>query len=185
MRAEFENKTMTAYRKILVPIDGSPTSNLGLVEAIRLAKSQSAALRLVHVLDELIMVPGAEAVVYLGNTVDLLREAGKQIIEKANALAREHGLEPESVMLEIMGGQAAEPIVKEAKQWGADLIVLGTHGRRGVTRLVMGSDAEEIVRTAPVPVLLVRATGEVRQYAATNLNRTGGKDHVSKNIGAD
>jgi len=149
---------MSVYRKILVPIDGSPTSNCGLAEAIRLAKDQGATLRLVHVLDELILGPGAESVVYLGNTVDLLREAGERIVAKAEALVQESGMESESVVLEIMGGRAADSIVAEASAWGADLIVLGTHGRRGARRLVMGSDAEEIVRTASVPVLLVRIT---------------------------
>ena len=149
---------MSVYRKILVPIDGSPTSNRGLVEAMALARNQGATLRLVHVLDELILGPGAEAVVYLGNTVDLLREAGEQIVAKAEAAAQASGLESESVILETTGGRAADAIVAEAKAWGADLIVLGTHGRRGARRLVMGSDAEEIVRTTPVPVLLVRMT---------------------------
>ena len=60
-------------------------------------------------------------------------------------------------MLEHFGRQAASLIVADAKKWKADLIVLGTHGRRGIRRLVMGSDAEEIVRTSPVPVLLVRS----------------------------
>ena len=147
---------MSVYRNILVPIDGSPASNRGLAEAIRLAKDQRATLRLVHVLDELFLGPGAEAVVYLGNTVDLLREAGERVVAKAEAVVRQSGLEPESAVLEIMGGRAANYIVAEANAWQADLIVLGTHGRRGARRLVMGSDAEEIVRTASVPVLLVR-----------------------------
>ncbi len=149
---------MSVYRKILVPVDGSPASNRGLIEAMALARNQGATLRLVHVLDELILGPGAEAVVYLGNTVDLLREAGEQIVAKAEAAAQASGLESESVILETTGGRAADAIVAEARAWGADLIVLGTHGRRGARRLVMGSDAEEIVRTTPVPVLLVRMT---------------------------
>ncbi|HEU5178993.1 MAG TPA: universal stress protein [Burkholderiales bacterium] len=57
----------------------------------------------------------------------------------------------------MIGGPAAGPIVREARKQRADLIVLGTHGRRGVRRLVLGSDAEQVVRTASVPVLLVRA----------------------------
>jgi len=147
----------SVYAKILVPIDGSPTSTAGLVEAIRLAKSEGAALRLVHVLEDFKFMAGAEDAVYLGNTVDLLREAGAAILAPAAARARESGLAPESVTRETTGERAAHVIVDEAKQWGADLIVLGTHGRRGVERLIMGSDAEEIVRTTPVPVLLVRA----------------------------
>jgi nucleotide-binding universal stress UspA family protein len=60
-------------------------------------------------------------------------------------------------MIESFGGRAADFIVQQANKWGADLIVLGTHGRRGVKRLVMGSDAEQVVRTTRVPVLLVRS----------------------------
>ena len=149
---------MSVYRKILVPVDGSAASNRGLIEAIGLAGNQGATLRLVHVLDELILGPGAETVVYLGNTVDLLREAGQQVVAKAEAAVQASGVESESVILEITGGRAADSIVAEANAWGADLIVLGTHGRRGAKRMVMGSDAEEIVRTTPVPVLLVRMT---------------------------
>ena len=69
---------------------------------------------------------------------------------------RKHGLSVDSVMFEIVGGHAADIIVAQAKKWRADIIVIGTHGRRGLRRLVMGSDAEEVVRTSPVPVLLVR-----------------------------
>ena len=148
---------MSVYGKILVPIDGSPTSRRGLIEAIELAKDQRATLRVVHVLDELILGPGSEAVMYFGNTVDILREAGKKVVAEAERVALDSGLKVESAILEVMGGSAAESIVSEASEWKADLIVLGTHGRRGAKRLVMGSDAEEIVRTALIPVLLVRS----------------------------
>ena len=145
------------YRKILVPVDGSPTSTAGLAEAIRLAASLHATLRLVHVVEDFGLGPGAEAVVYLGGSLDLIRESGKQVLAQAQAQARAAGLTPESVMRETAGGRAAALIVEEAVTWGADLIVLGTHGRRGVERLIMGSDAEDIVRTAPAPILLVRS----------------------------
>lgn len=147
------------YQKILVPIDGSPASNLGLNEAIKLAKDQGAKLRLFHLVDEYIAVSSPDGMAF-SNTDDLfdaLRQSGKKIVEKAEALARRNGLTPESVMLESFGGRAADFIVQHANKWGADLIVLGTHGRRGVKRLVMGSDAEQVVRTARVPVLLVRS----------------------------
>jgi nucleotide-binding universal stress UspA family protein len=152
------------YKKILVPIDGSPASNLGLNEAIKLAKDQGAKLRLFHLVDEYIAVSSPDGVAF-SNTDDLLeslRQGGKKIIEKAEALARRHGLTPESVMLESFGGRAADFIVQQANKWGADLIVLGTHGRRGVKRLVMGSDAEQVVRTTRVPVLLVRSKATPR-----------------------
>ena len=152
------------YKKILVPVDGSPASNLGLNEAIKLAKDQGAKLRLFHLVDEYIAVSSPDGVAF-SNTDDLLeslRQGGKKIIEKAEALARRNGLTPESVMLESFGGRAADFIVQQANKWGADLIVLGTHGRRGVKRLVMGSDAEQVVRTTRVPVLLVRSKATPR-----------------------
>ena len=147
------------YKRILVPIDGSPTSNLGLNEAIKLARDQSAKLRLIHLVDEYAAMSSADVMAY-SNTDDLLesmRQGGSKIIDKAEALARRNGVTPESVMIENFGGRAADFIVAQAKKWGADLIVLGTHGRRGVKRLVMGSDAEQVVRTSGVPVLLVRS----------------------------
>jgi len=152
------------FKKILVPIDGSPTSDLGLIEAIKLAKDQGAKLRLFHLVDEFIAVSSPEGLAF-SNTDSLLeslRQGGKKIVEKAEALARRNGLTPESVMLESYGGRAADFIVKQASKWRADLIVLGTHGRRGVKRLVMGSDAEQVIRTTPVPVLLVRSKATTR-----------------------
>src|ERR1017187_4479370 len=146
------------YKKILVPIDGSPASNLGLNEAIKLAKDQGAKLRLFHLVDEYIAVSSPDGVMLdAGDLLESLRQDDKKIIEKAEALARRNGLTPESVMLESFGGRAADFIVGQANKWGADLIVLDTHGRRGVKRLVMGSDAEQVVRTTRVPVLLVRS----------------------------
>ena len=146
------------YKRILVPIDGSHTSTLGLGEAIKLAKDQKAKLRLIHVVEELILTGGPDGSAdYSGNLLESLIEGGKSILKTAEALVRKHHLSAESVMLEHFGGQAASLIVEDAKKWKADLIVLGTHGRRGIRRLVMGSDAEEIVRTSPVPVLLVRS----------------------------
>ncbi len=145
------------YRKILVPLDGSHTSKMGLKEAIRLGKNQKATLRLIHVVDELVVMPSTEGAIYLGDMLEGLREAGKRILRDAQAQVRKQGLKAQTLMLETVGARAADLVVRQAKKWGADIIVLGTHGRRGVRRLVMGSDAEQIVRTAPVPVLLVRS----------------------------
>ena len=146
------------YKRILAPVDGSDASTRGLHEAIRLTKDQGATLRLVHVVDELVISGGlGGALAYDGELVDQLRGAGARILEAANALVQTHSLTAESVMLERFGGPAARLIVDEAQTWHADLIVLGTHGRRGLRRMVLGSDAEEVVRSAPVPVLLVRS----------------------------
>src|SRR5688572_17713439 len=76
---------------------------------------------------------------------------------EAESLVRQHGLEPECKLLEALGCPAGEEIVRDAEEWPADIIVMGTHGRRGIRRIVMGSDAELVLRTSPVPVLLVRS----------------------------
>jgi len=146
------------YQRILVPVDGSHTSSLGLQEAIRIAIDQRARLRIVHVIDELVVAQNFDG--YFANTGDLLeslRDAGKKALQNALALASKRGLKAESALFESLGGRISEIIVKEAKKWRADLIVMGTHGRRGVTRMVLGSDAEAILRVTPVPVLLVRS----------------------------
>jgi nucleotide-binding universal stress UspA family protein len=72
-------------------------------------------------------------------------------------MVRDQGIEPQCVLSESIGRQAAHQIIKQAEQWPADLIVMGTHGRRGLHRLLMGSDAEQVLRAASVPVLLVRS----------------------------
>ena len=151
------------YRKIFVPIDGSAASNLGLKEAIKLAKAQGARLRLFHLVDEYVAVSSMDGVTLdTGDLLDTLRQTGRKTLAKAEAQARRSGLKPESLMLESFGGRAADFIVRQAKKWGADLIVLGTHGRRGLKRLVLGSDAEQVIRTTPVPVLRVRAKAAPR-----------------------
>jgi nucleotide-binding universal stress UspA family protein len=145
------------YEKILVPVDGSDTAALGLEEAIRLGKSHRSKLRLVHVVNDFVAFTGLEAAaVYSEEFIKSAHERGRVILAQAQDAARRHGLEAEIEAVESTGAPAGEIIVQEARRWPADLIVLGTHGRRGIRRLVLGSDAEYILRTTPVPVLLVR-----------------------------
>jgi nucleotide-binding universal stress UspA family protein len=84
------------------------------------------------------------------------REAGEEILARAAARASQARVEAESTLLESDGRRVSATVVKEAQRWGADLIVVGTHGRRGLDRLLLGSVAEGVARTAPVSVLLVR-----------------------------
>jgi nucleotide-binding universal stress UspA family protein len=143
------------YKRVLVPVDGSAASNLALLEAIKLVKAMPGKLRLVHVVDEFVM-DGFTAGLYYEALVEALRAGGRKTLEESVAVVRQHALEPESVLLETFGHGVAQQVVKQAKDWPADAIVMGTHGRRGIRRLVMGSDAETVLRIAPVPVLLVR-----------------------------
>jgi len=149
-----------AYRKILVPVDGSPTSNAGLREAIGVAKAQRASVQLVHVVDyHYLVMTGLEAGAYIDDLMASLTESGRRILKRAEALVRKSGVPVTTVLLESPVGPAADSIVRQAKKWKADLVVIGTHGRRGVRRILMGSDAEQIVRNSPVPVMLVRSPG--------------------------
>ncbi len=159
------------FRRILVPIDGSPTSNRGLDEAIGLAADQKAKICLLHVVDELVVTAGVDGTVYIPpNYIDefirALRAGGKKLLARAEARVRKRGIEVESVLLETVGHRVADLIIKQARKWRADVIVLGTHGRRGLTRVVMGSDAEMVLRETPLPVLLVRSPLRPRKRRA-------------------
>ena len=147
---------MNAYRRILVAVDGSPTSMKGLREAIRLAKGERVELCILHVVNESVPyapLAGAPPI----NLIALLLDSGRALLKKAQAQARKQGVAATTILVETAQRDAAGTIVAQARKRRVDLIVLGTHGRRGMLRLVLGSDAEQVVRTAPVPVLLVRA----------------------------
>ena len=145
------------YQRILVPVDGSPTSRRGLDEAIAIGKITGGSLRLLHVVDETSFAMSADAFgAYTGDLLTLLREGGEQILADAKSRVEEAGLAADTVLRESLAGRVCDLVTAEAKAWPADLIVLGTHGRRGAERLLLGSDAEQTLRLAPVPVLLVR-----------------------------
>lgn len=155
------------YERILVPIDGSPTSNRGLQEAIDLARLTHARLRLIHVVDELSFALGVDSYgFYAGELMDMLRKDGAEILEQSLATVRAAGLEADTVLYDNLDKTVQQRVTAETQNWPADLIVLGTHGRRGVQRVVFGSGAESILRTAEVPVLLVRSPGTVKDPAA-------------------
>ena len=142
------------YSNILVPVDGSATASLGIAEAIKLAKNQDAKVRLIHIVNELIMMGSYDAAYGLPDLVESLRQNGITVLKEA--LISGAGVKVDSILIEAIGDQAGHFIVQQAKEWNADLIVMGTHGRRGFRRMVMGSDAEFVVRNTPVPVLLIR-----------------------------
>lgn len=151
---------MSIYHRILAPIDGSPTAEAGMREAIRLARDQQAQLRFFHVVDAYLLVAYYGPTVLLEETITTMREAGQATLDRAVQAAREQGVQADSLIIDSTAGRVSPRIVEQARNWPADLIVIGTHGRRGVGHLVMGSDAEEVVRSAPVPVLLVRQPAE-------------------------
>jgi nucleotide-binding universal stress UspA family protein len=155
------------YQRILVAIDGSTTSLRGLDEAIRLARVTGGTLLLVHIVDELKYVTGFETfAAYGSDLLPLMTKAGEEILQQGGERAAKAGVPVETVLYTSLAGRVCDIVVEQATAWGAELIVIGTHGRKGVGRVLMGSDAEQVLRLAPVPVLLVK-DGAVEASAET------------------
>lgn len=150
------------YRRILVALDGSDTSELALRQAIELARVHGARLRLLHVIDELgVKLEPART---LDDFWRAARQAGERILDRARARALKAGIEPETKLLEMgtLGAlvrRVATAIVAESERWRADLVVIGTHGHRGLSKLVLGSVADGVVRSCGRPVLTIRPKG--------------------------
>ncbi len=145
------------YKKILVPLDGSSTSNLALEHAVALARLSGGSVVLFHVIEELEHSNGFERPkIYIEQVRPRFIATSQAILDKASERLRQEGISVETLMLESGGKRASELIAEQAKASGCDIVILGTHGRRGVERFLMGSDAEQVVRIASVPVMLVR-----------------------------
>ena len=141
-------------KRILIATDGSPTETKALVTALQLARESGGQVRLVHALDEMAYLSAYE---FTGNVIGQMREEGGKLLDDAVAMAQAAGIPAEQQLLENPGVRLGEVMANEARQWQADLVVVGTHGRRGVGRVLLGSGAEQIVRSASVPVLVIRA----------------------------
>lgn len=145
------------YQRILVPINGSPTSERALQEAIKLAEGK-AQLHLVYVLEEILPI-GAEGFEYVnsGALQKTARKTAEKMLAEAAEKVQQSGATAEITLLDDLGQGVVDVINNEAQNCSADLIVIGTHGRTGLTRLLLGSVAEGVVRESSVPVLLIRA----------------------------
>jgi len=145
------------YQRIFVPIDGSVPADAGLDEAIRLAKSAGGTLRLVFVLDSLNCASGFETPsTYFTDVMPMAKRRGEELLLKGRNEAAAAGVAADICLLQCLGSNVADLIIEAAAAWHADLVVLGTHGRHGVERFVLGSEAEAIVRKSAVPVLIVK-----------------------------
>ncbi len=144
---------MPPFRKILVPVDGSSTSGKALDYALQLAKDNQSHVRALHAIDELGYLSGYE---YSGELMDAARKSASEVLQKAVLAAQAKGVPLDTRLVDQPGQRLGQTVADEAAGWGADLVVVGTHGRRGVGRVLMGSGAEQIVRMAPVAVLTVR-----------------------------
>lgn len=145
------------YGKIVVAVDGSSTSDLALQEAIRVAGGGGATVLALYVVDNGVML--FDAGFYDPSQIERAYvDSGKKSLEAAGQVlgAANVKFETRLVTEPAVIGDIAGSINAAAKEWGGDLLVIGTHGRRGVRRLVLGSVAEAVIRQSTMPVLLVR-----------------------------
>jgi nucleotide-binding universal stress UspA family protein len=144
------------YTRILVPLDGSETAWHALETALQLAASTGAALHALYVIDVPVMAfyaPGfAPSIIS-----DYYHLEGRRVPDRAEARMKERGVTGTARIEDVDPCQdVAERILLAAADAKADLIVIGTHGRRGLSHLLLGSVAERVVRTAECPVLTTR-----------------------------
>ena len=144
---------MPHYRRILVPVDGSETSNRALVTALQFARDVGGRVLLLHDISDLLYLsPYADT----QTLVDTVREGGEHVLKAALAICESAGVPADTRLVDGAGLRLGEAVADAALAWNADLIVLGSHGRRGLQRLFLGSGAEQILRLAPVAALVVR-----------------------------
>jgi nucleotide-binding universal stress UspA family protein len=144
------------YQRILVPVDGSETANKAMITALQMARDSGGQVHLVHVVEGMTPLAADPYGAYSGEVVEIMRQSGSKILEDALAVAKAAGVPAETELFDNFGERLAEVVADSATRFKADLIVVGTHGRRGLGRMMLGSGAEQIIRLAPVPVLVIR-----------------------------
>jgi nucleotide-binding universal stress UspA family protein len=148
------------YRRILVAVDGSATSNKALSAALEMASYSGgrSAIRLIHVIDEMAYFMALDP--YAGQSYSMLsvmQEAGEKILAAGLAIVQSAGVHADTVLVDQLGARLAESVAAQVKAWDASLVVVGTHGRKGLGRVLMGSGAEQIIRMSTCPVLVVHS----------------------------
>ena len=170
------------FKRILVAVDGSPASNAGLKSAIALAADQKATLFVLHVINDPAMTIAFEGEYIPADYAENLRkswqENGRKVLAKAEALTSAFNVDFKTLLIDAGIGSVAGAILQQAHKLKPDVIVLGTHGRRGLRRVLMGSDAENVVREARVPVLLVRK--EAVSGAGATAGRSSAKRRTAR-----
>ncbi|MCE9551703.1 MAG: universal stress protein [Betaproteobacteria bacterium] len=146
------------YERIVVAVDGSETSGKALDEATKLAREMSSVILLLHVCEEMPIIwePNGMNMILMQNSLKAIADAGKALLEKHRKQLAEQDITVETKLVETYSGRMGSVISEEAQKWHADLLVVGTHGRKGIAHFLIGSVAEDVTRSASLPVLLVR-----------------------------
>jgi nucleotide-binding universal stress UspA family protein len=149
------------YKQIVVAVDDSNTSLLALEEAIKLAAVHQAVLNLVHVVD---VSFASEGGMWIGLDEYLvsIRKNANTILQQLEDRVKKAKLNVKTYLIEMTGPREsiAEEILSAVQNIKGDLLAIGTHGRRGFRRLILGSVAEEVIRIATIPILLIRGNDE-------------------------
>ncbi|MGM0447371.1 MAG: universal stress protein [Methanobacteriota archaeon] len=161
---------MPLYDRILVPTDGSPEGELAVCHALDLAAVHGASVRAIYVVDTA-RYAGMPMETTWEGVGDLLYDDGEAALETVCELAADRDVNVETAVVE---GSPSREIITHAEETGCDLVVMGTHGRGGIDRLLLGSVAEKVVRGSSVPVLTVRiGDEEAAANAAESASATG------------
>lgn len=150
------------YEKILVPLDGSKTAEAALPNVedlvIRMAPNTKIEVTLLQVISNLtynVMTPEEQAQIpYSEKELSQIKQAALDYLEKVAAKLRAKGIEVKTM---VMVGHAAEEIIEAAKQTGANVIAMSTHGYSGIKRWALGSVADKVLRISEIPVFVIRA----------------------------
>jgi nucleotide-binding universal stress UspA family protein len=144
------------YKRILVAVDGSPAATEALEEALKIGKDGQALIRLLYVMDFRPMLLSGAPLYNYDEMLKSWQEEGDKVLREGADVVRVAGLKVEMATLQTNLERVSGVIVEDAKSWQADLVAVGTHGRHGLERMLLGSVAEGLARSSPIPVLLVR-----------------------------
>ena len=142
------------YDRILVPTDGSAEVERAVEYAVEFAREHDATIRTVYVVNSA-SYGGLPMETAWDGISDALRDEGAEAVERVEKLAGDVPVETA-----VLEGSPSRVIAEEARADDADLVIMGTHGRGGIDRLLLGSVAERVVRCSSVPVLTVNVEGE-------------------------
>ena len=140
------------FKRVLVPLDDSEGSARALDFAMRWSQVSGGKIRLVHYMDVLAF-PNSNG--YGEPVIHSAQRYAESFLAEQKSRLEKAGLQVETKLYLARGKRLGECISEDAGAWRADLIVLGSHGRRGIGRVLLGSGAEQIVREAPVPALVI------------------------------
>ncbi|MFC5499381.1 universal stress protein [Caenimonas terrae] len=140
------------FKRILVAVDGSAPSDKALDAALAVAREHGGRVRVLHVAAEMLHVGGSDSDEVLG----IGQEAAARVVGRAMATAAAAGIDADKMLFHSFGERLGDIVANAARSWGADLVVVGSHGRQGAGDTPLGSGAGQIIRAAPVPVLVVR-----------------------------